>query len=221
MRSPSPLLRGTSWSRKSPGGRDNVPLIFCRSDAKSCLTVCDPINYSTPGFPVLHYLPELLKLMSIELRCHPTILSTVIPFSSHLQSFPASESFPISQLLTSGSQKYWSFSFSISPSSENLGVISFGIDWFDPLAVRGTLKSSPLPQFESINSSVLKPSLWPTLTSVHDYWKNHNFNCRDQWKVQWVTWCWAIKYKTVELNVCQIGMRGSKILIPPPRVHSQ
>jgi len=108
MRFPSPLLRGTSWSRKSPGGRDNVPLIFCRSDANSCLTVCNPINYSTPGVPVLHCLPELLKLMSIELRCHPTTLSTVIPFSSHLQSFPASGSFPFP------SAKYVSFSYSES-----------------------------------------------------------------------------------------------------------
>ena len=73
--------------------------------------------------------------------CHPTISSSVILFSSCLQSFPASGSFPMSRLFTSGGQKYGSFSFSISPSSEHSGRISFRIDWFDLLAVQRTLKS--------------------------------------------------------------------------------
>ena len=138
MRFPSPLLRGTSCSRKSLVGRDNVPLIFCHSVAKSCLTVCDRINCSTPGFPVLHYLPELLKLMSIELRCHPTILSRVIPFSSCPQSFPSSGSLPMSPPLCIRWPKYWSFS--ISPSNEYSGLISFRTDWFELLAIqRGLL----------------------------------------------------------------------------------
>ena len=69
--------------------------------------------------------------------CHPTISSSVIPFSSHLQSFPASGSFPISQFFTSGGQKYSSFSFSISPSNEYSGLISFRMDWLHLLAVQG------------------------------------------------------------------------------------
>ena len=69
--------------------------------------------------------------------------------------------------------KYWSFSFSISPSSEYSGLISFKMDWLDLLAVQGTLKSSPAPQFESINSSLLSLLYGTTLTSIHDYWKNH------------------------------------------------
>ena len=73
--------------------------------------------------------------------CHPTISSSVAPFSSHLQSFPASGFFLLSQLFASGSQSNWSFSFSISPSNEYSGLISFRIDWFDLLAVQGTLKS--------------------------------------------------------------------------------
>ena len=73
--------------------------------------------------------------------CHPNILSSVVPFSTCLQSFPASGSFQMSQLFVSGSQKYWSFSFSISPSSEYSGLISFWIDCFDFLAVQGTFKS--------------------------------------------------------------------------------
>ena len=71
--------------------------------------------------------------------CHPTISSSV-PFSSCLQSFPASESCPMSPLFASGGQSYWSFSFSISPSNEHPGLISFRMDWLDLLAVQGTLK---------------------------------------------------------------------------------
>ena len=91
--------------------------------------------------------------------CYPTISSSVIPFSSNLQSFPASGSFPMSQFFTSG-PKYWSFSFSISPSSEYSGLISFRIDWFDLLAVQVTLKN--LVQHHSLKASVLwlQPSLW-------------------------------------------------------------
>ena len=70
--------------------------------------------------------------------CHPTTSSSVLPFSSYLQSFPASGSFPVSQLFTSGGQSNWSFSF--SPSNEYSGLISFSIHWFDLLAVQQTLK---------------------------------------------------------------------------------
>ena len=65
--------------------------------------------------------------------------------------------------------KYWSFSFSISPSNEYSGLVSFRMDWLDLLAVS---KDSPTPQFKSINSSVLSFLYCPTLTSIHDYWKN-------------------------------------------------
>ena len=71
--------------------------------------------------------------------CHPTISSTVVPFSSCPQSFPASGSFPMSLCIRW--PKYWSFSFSICPSNEYSGLISFRIDWLDLLAVQGTLKS--------------------------------------------------------------------------------
>ena len=82
--------------------------------------------------------------------CHPTISSSVTPFSSCLQSFPASGSFSVSQLFTS---KYWSFSFSISPSNEYSRLISFRIDLFDFLAVQGTLKT--LLQHHSLKTSIL------------------------------------------------------------------
>ena len=73
--------------------------------------------------------------------CHPTISSSVAPFSSCLQSFPASGSFPISQLLPSGGQSIGASALSINPSNEYSGLISFSIDWFDLLVVQGTLKS--------------------------------------------------------------------------------
>ena len=76
--------------------------------------------------------------------------------------------------------KYWNFSFSISPSNEYSGPISFRMDWFDLLAVPGTRQeSSPTPQFKSINCSVLSLLYIPTLTSIHDYWKNHSFDYMD------------------------------------------
>ena len=70
--------------------------------------------------------------------------------------------------------KVWSFNFSISPSNEYSELIYFKIDWFDLLSIQGTLKSPPAPQFENISSSVLSVLYGPTLTSVHDYWKNHS-----------------------------------------------
>ena len=74
--------------------------------------------------------------------------------------------------------KYWSFSFSINPSNEYSGLIFFRIDWLDLLAVQGTLKS--LLQHHRLKASILQLSaFFITLTSVHDYWKNHDFDCMD------------------------------------------
>ena len=73
--------------------------------------------------------------------CHPIISSSVVPFSSRLQSFPASGSFQNESVLHIRWPKYWSFSFSICPSNEHPGLISFRMDWLDLLAVQGTLKS--------------------------------------------------------------------------------
>ena len=80
--------------------------------------------------------------------------------------------------------KYWSFSFSVSASKEYSGLISFRMDWFDFLAVQGTQESSPLPQFKSFNSLALSLLYGSTLTSLHDYWKNHSFDCMNLgWQV--------------------------------------
>ena len=90
--------------------------------------------------------------------CHPTISSSVVPFSSCLQSFPASGSFPRSQFFASGDAKYWSFSFNISPSSEYSGLISFRMDWLALLAIQGTFMS--LLQHHSSKTVGLFNKLW-------------------------------------------------------------
>ena len=100
---------------------------------------------------------------------HPAISSTVVPFFSCIQSFAASVFSNESVFHIMRWPKYWSFSFSISPSNEHPGLISFRMDWLDLLAVQGTQESSPTPQFKSISSSALSFLHSPTLTSIHYY----------------------------------------------------
>ena len=99
--------------------------------------------------------------------CHSNIPSSVVPFSSCLQSFPASGSFHIESVLHIRWPKYWSFSFNISPSNEHSGLISFRMDWLDLLAVQGTLKS--LLQHHSSKASVLYRSAFFTVQLSHPY----------------------------------------------------
>ena len=118
-----------------------------------------------------------LNLCLLSQWCHPTISSSVIPFTSSPQSFPTSGVFSNESVVHIRWPKYWSFSFSISPSNEHPGLISFTINWLDLLAVQGTLKS--LLQHHSSKASILWCSacfFGPTLTSIHDYWKNHSFD---------------------------------------------
>ena len=100
--------------------------------------------------------------------CHSTISSSVLPFSSHLQSFPASESFQMNQFFVCIRwPKYWSFSFSISPSKEIPGLISFRMDGLDLLADQGTLKG--LLQHHSSKASILRLSAFFTVQLSHPY----------------------------------------------------
>ena len=121
-----------------------------------------PCPSPTPG---VHPNPSPLS------RCHPTISSSVIPFSSCSQSFPASGSFPKSQLFTSGGQ---SIGVSVSTSVLPMNIQDWLV-WF-PCSPRDSQESSPTPQFESINSSVLSFLYSPTLTSIHDNRKNHSLD---------------------------------------------
>ena len=104
--------------------------------------------------------------------CHPLFLLPPMP--------PSIRIFSSESTLHVRWPKYWSFSFSISPSNEHPGLISFRMDWLDLLSVYGTLKISSTPQFKSVNSSVLSLLHSPTLTSIHDYWKNHSHSKGDQ-----------------------------------------
>ena len=140
------------------------------SVAQSCPTLCDPIDCSTIGFPVHHQLLELTKT-------HIHQVGDAIQPSYPLSS-PSPPAFSLCQhqglfhesALHIRWPKYWSFSFSISPSNEYAGLISFRMGWLDLLAVQGaSQESSPTPQFRSINSSVLSLLHGPSLTSVHDY----------------------------------------------------
>ena len=136
------------------------------------------MDCSTLGFPVHHQLPELTQ----------THIQLVMPFNHlilchHLfllpSVFPSIRVFSSESILHIRWPKYWSFSFSISPSNEHSGLISFRLDWLDLLAVQGTQESSPISQFKSINSLVLSFLYCPTLTSIHDHWKNHSLDQMD------------------------------------------
>ena len=132
-----------------------------------CLTLCNPMNCSMPGFPVLHYLLGVCSNSCLLSRwCHPTISSSVAPFSSCLQSFPASV-FSNKLVLHTRWTKDWSFSFSTSPSNEYSGLISVTIDWFDLLAVQGTLQS--LLQHHSSKAPVLQCSAFFMVQLSHPY----------------------------------------------------
>jgi len=170
---------GTFWKITIPGLHSQIlsfsSVQFSRSVVSDSLWPHEsqharpPCPSPTPG---VHWDPHPSSQW-----CHPAISSSVVPFSSCPQSLPASESFPMSQLFAWGGHKYWSLSFSLIPSKEIPGLISFRMDWLDLLAVQGTLQeSSPTPQFKSINSSVLSLLHSPTLTSIHDHRKNHSLD---------------------------------------------
>ena len=146
------------------------------SVAQSCPTLCDPMNRSTPGLPVHQQLPEFTQThvhrsampFSHLILCHPPLLLPTI--------FPSIRVFLDESVLRIRWPKYWSFSFSISPSKEIPGSISFRMDWLDLLAVQGTLKS--LLQHHSSKASILWCSAFFTvqLTSIHDHRKNHSLD---------------------------------------------
>ena len=167
-----------------------------------CLTLCDPIDCSMPGFPTLHHLLESAQthvhLVSDNIQqSHPLVFhfSWLLLLTS---TFPASGSFQMSQFFASGGQ-------SIGASASALGFavniqgwflqhwalqwifrVDFLKDWvvWSPCCSSDSQESSPAPQFENINSLALSLLHGPTLTSIHDYWKSHSFDYMDlcwQW----------------------------------------
>ena len=152
------------------------------SVTQSCPTLCDPMNHSTcPGAGQASLSitnsqspPKPMSIVSIMpsnhlILCHPLLLLPSI--------FPSIRVFSNESALRIRWPKYWSFSFKISPSNEHPGLISFRMDWLDLLAVQGILKS--LLQHHSSKASILQCSAFfnsPTLTSIHDHWKNHSLD---------------------------------------------
>ena len=122
---------------------------------------------------------SLPKHMSIELVMPSNHLILCCPLLLLPSIFSSIRVFSDESALRIRWSKYWSFSFNISPSNEHQGLISFRMDWLDHLAVgspRDSQESSPTLQFKSINSSVLSFLCSPTLTSIHDHWKNHSLD---------------------------------------------
>ena len=125
------------------------------SVAQSCLTLCEPMDCSMPGFLFHHQLLKLAQFVSIEWVIPSNHLILCCPFLLPPSIFPSIRVFSDALALRIRWPKYWSFSFSISPSKEHPGPISFRMDWLDLLAVQGTQESSQTPQFKSINSLAL------------------------------------------------------------------
>ena len=117
---------------------------------------------------------SLLKFMSIKLVMPSNHLILCCPFLLPPSIFPSIRVFSVESVLHIKWPKYWSYSFSISPSNEYSGLISFRVDWLDLLAVQGTLKTL-LQHHKSINSSALSFLFGPPLLSMYDHWKHHSF----------------------------------------------
>ena len=143
-----------------------LPSVQFSSVAQSCLTLCDPMNCSTPGIPVHHQLPEFIQTHAHQVRdaiqpSHP------LPSPSSPAPNPSQHEGSNESTLRVRWPKYWSFSFSISPSNEHPGLISFHMDWLDLLAVQGTLKS--LLQHHSSKASILRRSAFFIVQLSHPY----------------------------------------------------
>ena len=134
------------------------------------------MDCSTPGLPVHHQLPKFTQTHVLEsvmpsnhlILCHPLLLPSI---------FPSIRIFSNESGLHIRWPMYWSFSFNISPSNEHSGLISFRMERVgSPSSPRDSQESSPTPQFKSINCLALSFLYSPTLTSIHDYWKNHSLD---------------------------------------------
>ena len=148
--------------------------------AQSCLTLCDPMDCTTPGLATITNSQGLLKLMSNEsvmppnhlILCHPLLLLSSI--------FPNMKLCSSESVLHIRCPKYWSFSFTISPSSEYSGLISFRMDWLDLLAVQGTLKI--LLQHHSSEASILRCSAFFIVRLSHPYMTTGKIIALTRWR---------------------------------------
>ena len=152
----------------------------CCSVAQSCLTLCNAIECSTPGFPVLHRLLELAQthIQWVSDATQPFVLC--LPLLLLPSIFPRIRVFSTESVLHIRWPRYWSCSLIISPSNEYSGLIFPSIDWLDLLAVQGTLKS--LLQYHSSKASILQCSAFFMVQLSHpymDHWRSHSFDDMD------------------------------------------
>ena len=155
---------------------------YCCSVNKSCLTLCKPMDCSNIRPPCPSLSPEVCPSSCLMSQwCYPTSATLFLC----LQSFPASGSFPMIWLFVSGSQ---SIGVAASASVLPMNIQGWFPNWlvWSPRCPRNSQESSPTPQFKSINSSALTLLYGPTLTSVHDYWKNHTFVYMDLYWQWWL-----------------------------------
>ena len=173
----SPALAGRFLTIVPAGKSIYLYSRYFSSVSQLCPTLCDLMDCSMAGLPLHHQHLEFTQTpvhrigdaIQLSHRLRPLPLLPPVP--------PSIRVFSNESTLHIRWPKYWRFSFSISPSDEHPGLISFRMDWLDLLAVQGTLqKSSPTPQFKSINSLALSFLHSSTLTSIHDHWKNHSLD---------------------------------------------
>ena len=144
--------------------------------AQLCPTLFDPMNHSTPGLPVHHQLLEFTQIHVIEsvmpsshlILCRPLLLLPSV--------FPSIRVFLNESVVCIRWPKYWSFSFSICPSNEHPGLIALGWTGWISLQSKGLSRVFSNTTVQSINSSALSLLHSPTLTSIHDHWKNHSLD---------------------------------------------
>ena len=151
---------------------------FSSVQSLMCATLCDPMNRSTPSLPVHHQLPESTQTHAIESVMPSNHLILCRLFLLLTSIFPSIKVFSHESAVCIRWPKYWSFSFYISPSNEHPGLISFRMNGLvgSPCSPMDSQEPSPTPQFKSINSSALSLLHSPTLTSIHDSWKNHSLD---------------------------------------------
>ena len=146
------------------------------SVTQSWLTLCDPMDFSMPGFPVHQQLPEFTQthvhwVSDVIQPSHPLSPLLLLP-----SIFPSIRVFSNKSALHIRWPKYWSFSFSIVLPMNIQDWPPLGWTGWISLQSKGLSESSPAPQFKSINSSALSLLHRPTLTSIHDHWKNHSLD---------------------------------------------
>ena len=173
----SARMQGKSWCKENKHSLSHLQVFQFSLVAQLCLTLCNPMDCSTPVFPVHHQFPELAQTHVHQFGdaiqpSHPlsSLSSPVFNFFQH-RGF-----FLMSQFFASGGQ-----STGVSASASVLAMniqdsFPLGLTGLISLLSKGLSRVSPIPQFKSINSSALSFLYSPTLTSIHDYWKNHSFD---------------------------------------------